>query len=127
MSVQSPFESADIVAHISSYGKASGALSVHDTRETMRICEIATFVMIQATARLVTAVDHEPLMQSCSADGTPIQVGNQVQAHLPNNQLIGRGGHTSHEFLVANQFTCFYHNGKHMPYSLLSSRFSSAY
>jgi len=92
---------------ISLCAKAGGALSRDQARLCDQVCEAAKEVCKQTTANLVASCEHEPCLQSCACDGTPIQVSLEMQAHLPNGRLIKRGGKASHEFLVASQFTRF--------------------
>ena len=70
-----------------------------------KVCEVAKEVCKQSTAHLVASCEHEPCLQSCACDGTPIQVSVSMQEHLPTGRLIKRGGKAAHEFLVASEFT----------------------
>jgi hypothetical protein len=92
---------AEVIQH---YAKASASLSREEVRQVQRICEISKQVSKDSIARCIDASEHRPILHSCSADGTPIQVSLEVQQHLPNGRIIRRAGKAAHEFLVGNQF-----------------------
>ena len=95
----------DAVAFIEFMARPTQSLSRADAYNVDQLCEVAKQVCRNATARLVAQADHEPCMQSSSADGTPIQVSQQIALKLPSGRLVRRSGKSSHEFLVAAQFT----------------------
>jgi hypothetical protein len=94
-----------MLEHITLCAKAGHGLSRSEAHLSDKVCEVAKEVCRQSTARLVASCRHEPCLQSCACDGTPIQVSLQMQQHLPSGRLITRGGKASYEFLVASQFT----------------------
>lgn len=69
------------------------------------MAEVSKQVMKESYQRFVAAAEHEPCMQSCSADSTPIQVSDQVTLSLAQGATKRRFGKSSHEFLVAVQFS----------------------
>lgn len=89
---------------ISKCAKAGGSLTKDELRSCNRVAEIMKEVCRQSTARLVAASQGAPVMQSCAADGTPIQVSVQCQQSLPSGRAVKIAGKCAHEFLIANSF-----------------------
>ena len=89
---------------ISQCARASHTMSKQETQSCHSCCEVAKDVGKRKVARLVASCDHTPCLQSCAADGTPIQVSVAAQTHLPTGRVIRRAGKASHEFLRASQF-----------------------
>ena len=83
---------------IQQMSKASHALSPAETSRCHAVCEVAKEVSRRSIVRLVSAANHRPCLQSCGADGTPIQVSLAMQLHLPSGRLVRRAGKASHEF-----------------------------
>ena len=90
---------------INKYVRASASLSREETRAMQQVCEVSKQVSKHSVSKLIQASDHRPCLQSCSADGTPIQVSVEVQKFLPTNgRIIRRSGKAAHEFLISVQF-----------------------
>lgn len=88
-------------ARIRKIAKAGHSLDRDEVREAHRVAEVSKAVCRQSCTRLVTQSAGRPLLQSCSGDGTPIQISTQCQQSLPNGRVIKRAGKCAHEFLIA--------------------------
>ena len=84
--------------------RASAALSRGGIRAVQRVCEIGKEVLRTAFADLVSEAQGAPLLNSKSADGTPISFVLRTQRTLPSGSPLRRSGRQSAEFLVKNQF-----------------------
>lgn len=84
--------------------RASHALSRDEIGQCHALAEVAKEVCKQSAAKFVAASQHAPMLQSCSCDGTPIQVSIAAQASLPNGRVIRRHGKSASEFLISHSF-----------------------
>ena len=84
---------------------ASHSLDKKELRQVHHACELAKQVMKQGYSSFVHQVDHEPALQSCSADCTPITISEGVVVFVSQSHSQRRHGKCSHEFLVSVQFT----------------------
>ena len=85
--------------------RPTDALSRQDIRSMDQLCEVGKEVCRLSTGRLIGSAQDDPLMQSCSADGTPVTVSMAAAVNLPSGRVVRRFGKSSHEFLVSAQFT----------------------
>ena len=83
---------------------ASGCLAKQDMRDAARACEVGKAVLRVAAAELVAAAHGAPILNSKSADGTPINVAVRYASVLPSGARVRRYGRAGEEFLVKNQF-----------------------
>ena len=83
---------------------ASGCLHTKDARDAARACEVGKAVLRVAVAELVAAAQGAPILNSKSADGTPINVVVRYKSALPSGAKVKRYGRAGEEFLVKNQF-----------------------
>lgn len=91
-------------AIVESLARSSGALSPGDIRQMFRVCEAGKETLATAALRLVSRAQGAPMLNSKSADGTPITVVSRTQEALPSGKKVHRAGRTCEEFLVKNQF-----------------------
>ena len=78
---------------------ASGCLAKHDMRDATRACEVGKAVLRVAAAELVAAAHGAPILNSKSADGTPINVAVRYASVLPSGARVRRYGRAGEEFL----------------------------
>ena len=83
----------------------AGALRRDEARDLEKACEVVKAVSKEALVELVASAGPVPMLQSCSADGTPMLVSHQLALQLPSGQVVRRGGKASLELLMAVQFT----------------------
>ncbi|CAK0861146.1 unnamed protein product [Prorocentrum cordatum] len=88
---------------ITRFAKASHSLNRDEITQVQTVCEVAKEVCRRAVAAVVRDAEHGACLQSCSSDGTPIQVSQRVSARLPSGKVVKRFGRSSHEFLVGVQ------------------------
>jgi len=112
------FSSVDVMAasasqegveSIRSLAAASHSLDRDEARQVHRLCEIAKQALKDINDRFVASAEHTPILQTCSGDGTPIQVSEQATICLQQGHIQRRHGKTSHEFLVCvmfNRYLC---------------------
>ena len=81
---------------------ASGCLHMQDARDAARACEVGKAVLRVAAAELVAAAHGAPILNSKSADGTPINVVVRYKSVLPSGAKVRRYGRAGEEFLVKN-------------------------
>ena len=93
-------ESLDVAKAIESLAKASGALTVAETRQMHRACEVGKAVLQSGAAQLVARAAGFPMLSSKSADGTPITVVTRTEHTLPSGQKVKRSGRECEEYLV---------------------------
>ncbi len=84
--------------------KASGQLSKPDVRALERVCEIGKVVLQHAAQELVSSAANCPMLNSKSADGTPISVVLRHRRQLPSGAIVERSGRECKDFLIKNQF-----------------------
>jgi hypothetical protein len=84
---------------------ASGPLDDAAKSACARMCEISKQTCRDGRDRLVTECSDAPCLQSCSADGTPIQVSHTIRTELPSGRVVTRAGKAAPEFLMAAEFT----------------------
>ena len=68
--------------------KASGQLSEPDVRALERISEIGKLVLRHAAQELVSSAANCPMLNSKSADGTPISVVLRHRRQLPSGAIV---------------------------------------
>eukprot|EP00974_Lingulodinium_polyedra_P025734 2486740-Lingulodinium_polyedra.AAC.1 len=94
-----------MAAAVQACAKTGSGLSRDEAHLCAQLCEASKEVCRMSTKRLVGKAADRPLLQSCSADGTPMQVSTRVRQALPGGRVHQRAGKAGYEFLVASQFT----------------------
>jgi len=94
-----------VLDRIKYLAKASRALTRVEDREAHALSEIGKQTCREAARELIQRADHGTCMQFASADGTPIQVSDNVTQSLGPGRVIRRFGKSSYEFLCAAHFT----------------------
>ena len=92
------------VKQINGFCKSASSLSRTELDLLSVQIEIAKEVLDCAASELVHNCKGLPLLNSRSADGTPIATRFHAFHKLPNGRRVQRSGRASHEFLVKNQF-----------------------
>jgi hypothetical protein len=94
----------DIVQTLLKFARPTPSLSRSEARELDHMAEVIKLVGQDCRKRLIADAVGQPCLQSCSADGTPVQVSEQAAAALPSGRLVRRYGKAAHEFLVMSEF-----------------------
>lgn len=83
---------------------ASGSFSKSDMRAAGRLCESGKEVLRNAAFEFLRDASGAAVLNSKSADGTPISVVVRSRRALPSGDVVARSGRQSSEFLIKNQF-----------------------
>jgi hypothetical protein len=89
---------------IESLAKASAALTTEDMRRLQAVCEAGESTLQSMAAQLVAIAAGSPILNSKTADGTPITVVTRTEHQLPSGQRVIRSGRHCEEYLLKNQF-----------------------
>ena len=95
----------DIKERIIFFARASSSLSFPDRKRCDKLCEVGKASLKQLRSCIIASSDDDPIMQNCSADGTPISVSHSVLASIPHHPVVKRSGRKCSEFLTSCEFT----------------------
>jgi hypothetical protein len=102
-----PLPADEVASLIQGFARPLTTLENPERAKAEKAAEVFKHTCREAANRLVADASHGPILQSCSADGTPIEVSQRAAAVLPSGRIVRRSGKASHEFLVAVQFNRF--------------------
>ena len=96
--------SQSVVDCVQRLGKASGVLTVQETRELASVCEVAKETLLRGAQGLVEEASGRPILTSKSCDGTPLSVVHRSSRKLQSGRSVRTTGRQGQEFLLQNQF-----------------------
>ena len=98
-------DDAGVAALIALIAKPANSVEKNTELACHAACEALKQTVQNSRDHIIDLANHEPLLQSCSSDGTPILVSKALSEKLPGGYTVRRRGKESIEFLVACEFT----------------------